>query len=66
MIGRTFDAGIAYEVDGSVYFESRSSPVRSGESRGPCAMLELAAIHGGRPEDPNKRDPLDFVLWQPS
>ena len=29
-------------------------------------MLELAAEHGGNPEDPNKRDPLDFVLWQPS
>ena len=29
-------------------------------------MLVLAAEHGGRPDDPNKRDPLDFVLWQPS
>jgi L-cysteine:1D-myo-inositol 2-amino-2-deoxy-alpha-D-glucopyranoside ligase len=29
-------------------------------------MLELAAEHGGKPDDPNKRDPLDFVLWQPS
>ncbi len=29
-------------------------------------MLELAAEHGGRPDDPSKRDPLDFVLWQPS
>jgi len=29
-------------------------------------MIELARIHGGNPDDPNKRDPLDFVLWQPS
>ena len=29
-------------------------------------MLALAAEHGGNPDDPNKRDPLDFVLWQPS
>jgi L-cysteine:1D-myo-inositol 2-amino-2-deoxy-alpha-D-glucopyranoside ligase len=29
-------------------------------------MLALAAEHGGKPEDPAKRDPLDFVLWQPS
>jgi L-cysteine:1D-myo-inositol 2-amino-2-deoxy-alpha-D-glucopyranoside ligase len=29
-------------------------------------MLALAAERGGRPEDPAKRDPLDFVLWQPS
>ena len=29
-------------------------------------MLKLAAERGGKPEDPEKRDPLDFVLWQPS
>jgi L-cysteine:1D-myo-inositol 2-amino-2-deoxy-alpha-D-glucopyranoside ligase len=29
-------------------------------------MLRLAAEHGGNPDDPNKRNPLDFVLWQPS
>jgi L-cysteine:1D-myo-inositol 2-amino-2-deoxy-alpha-D-glucopyranoside ligase len=29
-------------------------------------MLALAAERGGNIEDPNKRNPLDFVLWQPS
>jgi L-cysteine:1D-myo-inositol 2-amino-2-deoxy-alpha-D-glucopyranoside ligase len=29
-------------------------------------MLALAAERGGNPRDPAKRDPLDFVLWQPS
>jgi L-cysteine:1D-myo-inositol 2-amino-2-deoxy-alpha-D-glucopyranoside ligase len=29
-------------------------------------MLRLAAERGGNPDDPHKRDPLDFVLWQPS
>jgi L-cysteine:1D-myo-inositol 2-amino-2-deoxy-alpha-D-glucopyranoside ligase len=29
-------------------------------------MLRLAAENGGNPDDPYKRDPLDFVLWQPS
>jgi len=29
-------------------------------------MLALAAERGGNPSDPHKRDPLDFVLWQPS
>lgn len=29
-------------------------------------MLALAAERGGNPDDPFKRDPLDFVLWQPS
>jgi L-cysteine:1D-myo-inositol 2-amino-2-deoxy-alpha-D-glucopyranoside ligase len=29
-------------------------------------MIELARQRGGNPDDPNRRDPLDFVLWQPS
>ncbi len=29
-------------------------------------MLSMAAEQGGNPDDPNKRHPLDFVLWQPS
>ena len=29
-------------------------------------MLAMAAEQGGNPDDPNKRHPLDFVLWQPS
>ena len=29
-------------------------------------MLELARQRGGDVDNPNKRDPLDFVLWQPS
>ena len=29
-------------------------------------MLTYAAERGGNVDDPNKRDPLDFVLWQPS
>ncbi|MFY9783652.1 MAG: cysteine--tRNA ligase [Acidimicrobiales bacterium] len=67
LIGKTFELGIAYEVNGSVYFEVSKFPrfgQISHESRE--SMLDLAAIHGGRPDDPNKRDPLDFVLWQPS
>lgn len=67
LIGRSFDAGVAYEVDGWVYFDVSAFPrfgQVSHESR--RAMRELAAIHGGNPDDPRKRDPLDFVLWQPS
>src|SRR3546814_19397742 len=29
-------------------------------------MLGFAAGRGGNVDDPHKRDPLDFVLWQPS
>jgi L-cysteine:1D-myo-inositol 2-amino-2-deoxy-alpha-D-glucopyranoside ligase len=67
MIGGLFDSGHAYEVEGWVYFEAatfaRFGQV-SHESR--VAMIELAAEQGGNPEDPRKRDSLDFVLWQPS
>ena len=67
LIAETFDRGCAYEVDGYVYFEVAKFPrfgQVSHESRD--AMLALAAQHGGRPDDPRKRDPLDFVLWLPS
>jgi L-cysteine:1D-myo-inositol 2-amino-2-deoxy-alpha-D-glucopyranoside ligase len=67
LIGQTFDQGLAYEIDGWVFFEVSKFPrfgQVSHESRD--SMLDLAAVHGGRPDDPRKRDPLDFVLWQPS
>jgi L-cysteine:1D-myo-inositol 2-amino-2-deoxy-alpha-D-glucopyranoside ligase len=66
-IGMVLDRGHAYQSGGAVYF-SVASFDRFGQvshlSRD--RMLELAAEHGGNPDDPAKRDPLDFVLWQPS
>lgn len=66
-IGMVLDRGHAYEAGGSVYFDV-SSWERFGEishySRD--EMLAFAAERGGNVDDPNKRDPLDFVLWQPS
>jgi len=67
LIGQLFDAGSAYEVDGWVYFEASTFPRLGQVSHAVRAtMLALAAEHGGNPDDPRKRDPLDFVLWQPS
>ena len=65
MIGLVLDQGHAYQSGGSVYFEI-SSFDRFGQVShlDRAAMLALAAEHGGNPDDPNKRDPLDFVLWQ--
>ena len=67
MIDELFAEGHAYESRGWVYFEAatfeRFGQV-SHEDRE--SMLALAALHGGDPGDPKKRDPLDFVLWQPS
>ncbi|MCU1460041.1 MAG: mshC [Acidimicrobiales bacterium] len=66
-IGMVLDRGHAYEAGGAVYF-SVATFDRFGQVSHLARdrMLELAAEHGGNPDDPAKRDPLDFVLWQPS
>ena len=61
------EAGVTYTRDGWVYFRVKADPGYgrlSGFDRG--EMVKLAAERGGNPEDPNKDDPLDFVLWQRS
>lgn len=67
LIGAVLDSGHAYQAGGGVYFDVASFG-RFGEVShfDRDRMLTLAAEHGGRPDDPNKRNPLDFVLWQPS
>jgi L-cysteine:1D-myo-inositol 2-amino-2-deoxy-alpha-D-glucopyranoside ligase len=66
-IGMVLEAGYAYQAGGGVYFDV-SSFDRFGQVShlDRATMLELAAERGGNPDDPHKRDPLDFVLWQPS
>ncbi len=67
LIGAVLDSGHAYRSGGAVYFDVTRFPHFGQVSHlGQNAMLELAAAHGGNPEDPDKRHPLDFVLWQPS
>ncbi len=60
-------AGYAYARDGWVYFDVRLFPEygRLSHLERP-AMLRLSKERGGDPDDVRKRDPLDFVLWQPS
>jgi L-cysteine:1D-myo-inositol 2-amino-2-deoxy-alpha-D-glucopyranoside ligase len=66
-IGQLFDGGHAYQSGGAVYFSVASFPGFGQLSHfARPEMLELAAERGGNPGDPNKRDALDFVLWQPS
>jgi len=66
-IGMVLDQGHAYQAGGAVYFDVGSF-ARFGQVShlDRNQMLALAAERGGKPDDPNKRDPLDFVLWQPS
>ncbi len=65
IVQQLVDQGYAYEVNGSVYFEvakdnefGKLSHLRRDD------MLPIANERGNNPDDPNKRAPLDFVLWQ--
>ena len=67
LIGRLLERGHAYVADGHVYFDLASWPSYGELSRLPRdAMLPIANERGNMPDMPGKRDPLDFVLWQPS
>jgi L-cysteine:1D-myo-inositol 2-amino-2-deoxy-alpha-D-glucopyranoside ligase len=66
-IGMVLDKGYAYQAGGGVYFDvSRFEGFGSLSKLSREEMLVIAAERGGNVDDPHKRDPLDFVLWQPS
>lgn len=67
LIDAVIDRGYAYQAGGAVYFEvARCSRYGHLSHLDRQSMLALAAERGGNPKDRSKRDPLDFVLWQPS
>jgi L-cysteine:1D-myo-inositol 2-amino-2-deoxy-alpha-D-glucopyranoside ligase len=59
------EKGYAYLKNGSVYYEVRKDP-EFGQLAGLAyeEALAVANERGNYPDDPNKKDPLDFVLWQ--
>lgn len=64
-VQRLIDAGVAYESGGNVYFEVDVYPAFGQLSHlSRPEMLPIANQRGNFPDDSNKRDPLDFVLWQ--
>lgn len=64
-VKKLIEAGVAYESGGSVYYQVDKRPEFGELSHLPKPeMLTTANERGNNPEDPNKRDPLDFVLWQ--
>jgi len=67
MVNQLLDSGHAYLTAGTVYFDVSTFP-RFGELSHYSAehMVRLARARGGKPDDPHRRDPLDFVLWQTS
>jgi len=66
-VGRLVERGYAYAVDGWVFFNSGVYPDYGRLSRLDHATMErLSRERGADPDDPRKRHPLDFVLWQAS
>ncbi|HLU34677.1 MAG TPA: cysteine--tRNA ligase, partial [Thermomicrobiales bacterium] len=64
-VAALLDAGVAYEVNGSVYYSVAKAPGFGKLSHLPHEeMLPIANERGNKPDDPNKQDPLDFLLWQ--
>ncbi|MBI2190006.1 MAG: class I tRNA ligase family protein [Candidatus Levybacteria bacterium] len=59
--------GFAYEKNGNVYFEVNKDKEYGKLSRfNKEQMLLISKERGNNPNDPLKKDPLDFVLWQRS
>jgi L-cysteine:1D-myo-inositol 2-amino-2-deoxy-alpha-D-glucopyranoside ligase len=64
-VEKLLDAGVAYQANEHVYFHIESWPEFGKLCRiPPEEMLPIANERGNKPDDPHKRDPLDFVLWQ--
>jgi L-cysteine:1D-myo-inositol 2-amino-2-deoxy-alpha-D-glucopyranoside ligase len=67
LVDSVVESGHAYRSGGAVYFDVSSFGAFGQLSHlGRAEMLALARERGGNPDDPNKDDPFDFVLWQPS
>ncbi len=67
IVERLLDTNHAYLTHGTAYFDV-STFERFGELSHYTEdqMVRLARARGGNPDDPHRRNPLDFVLWQPS
>jgi cysteinyl-tRNA synthetase len=67
IIKKLVDDGYAYEKNGNVYFEVQKDPEYGKLSKyRRDQMIELSKERGANPEDPAKKDPVDFIMWQKS
>ncbi|MFO7171280.1 MAG: cysteine--tRNA ligase, partial [Chloroflexota bacterium] len=66
IIERLVEIGHAYVRNGNVYYDVSKEPAYGEMARlgGYEELLAVANERGNNPDDPNKDDPLDFVLWQ--
>ena len=66
-IALVLDRGFAYQGGSSVFFDvTKFESFGSVSNYDNKTMLRYAAERGGDLDNPDKRHPLDFVLWQPS
>ncbi len=67
LIDTLLTRGAAYQVDRTVFFDT-STPADFGALAGVGLdrMHEILGAWGEEPDDPRKRNPLDFVLWRPA
>jgi L-cysteine:1D-myo-inositol 2-amino-2-deoxy-alpha-D-glucopyranoside ligase len=69
-VHRLLESGIAYRVDGDIYFDSAAAAATSDwylgaeSGLGRDEMLSLSSERGGDPHRPGKHDPLDPLLWR--
>jgi L-cysteine:1D-myo-inositol 2-amino-2-deoxy-alpha-D-glucopyranoside ligase len=67
LVDRLLQSGHAYLSGGTVYFDiSTATDFGKLSHYSTEQMVRLARARGGNPDDPHRRDPLDFVLWQTS
>ncbi|MGI8643039.1 MAG: cysteine--tRNA ligase [Thermomicrobiales bacterium] len=65
LVSALLEHGYAYERNGSVYFSvARDTEFGKLSDIPRSEMLPVANERGNNPDDPNKEDPLDFILWQ--
>lgn len=67
IVNKLEEKGYAYEVNGTVYFDTKKDMDYGKLSQySENEMLKLSKERGANPDDPNKKNPLDFILWQKS
>lgn len=64
-VAKLLDAGVAYVSGGNVYYQvAKWADFGKLSGLSPAEQLSVANERGNQPDDPHKRHPLDFVLWQ--
>lgn len=67
IIQNLIQKGVAYQKNGGVYFDVTKFPNYGKLSKFNSSQMELiSSERGADPKDPDKKNPLDFILWQKS